>query len=338
FADGLLLIELGTIVLFNPKASEFFALDESEVVGKKVNQFVGQPLGNILELTQEKGREVFRQELSINDNLILEVSVICVGGANLCSGQLIILHDITREKAIERLKTEFVSIAAHQLRTPLSAIKWTLSMLVNGEVGQVSSEQKELLNKTYQSNERMINLVNDLLNTTRIEEGKFLAKLAKHDFTAIVDKIIVLFSEEVKKKGLLFDYQKLSKSSPLVELDTEKIALAIQNILDNSLHYTKVGGIRVTLTFTKQRNEFLLTVSDDGMGIARKEQSRIFSKFFRAQSAIQMETEGSGLGLFIAKNIIEAHGGKIWFESTEGHGTTFSFTLPAIGLAGKNLK
>jgi len=339
FADGLLLIELGTIVLFNPQASEFFALAEGEAVGKKVNQFVGQPLGNILELTQKKDRQVFRQEFTINDNLILEVSIVCVGGANLCSGgQLVILHDITREKVIERLKTEFVSIAAHQLRTPLSAIKWTLSMLAGGEVGKITNDQKELLDKTYRSNERMIGLVNDLLNTARIEEGKFLAKLIKHDFIKIVNEIVIPFGKEVEKKGLLFEYQKPAEAAPSVEVDAEKISLAIQNILDNSLHYTKTGGIKVSLTFDKQPNEFLLTVADSGMGISQKEQLRIFSKFFRASSAVKMETEGSGLGLFIAKNIVEAHGGKIWFESEEGKGTTLYFTLPAGGLAGKRFK
>lgn len=329
FADGLLLIESGVVVLFNPRASEFFALAESEVVGKKVDQFVGQPLGNIFALTtQKRDKEIFRQEFVANDSLILEVSAVCVGGDKLCLGKLIILHDITREKAIERLKTEFVSIAAHQLRTPLSAIKWTLSMLVDGEVGPISKEQKDLLGKTYQSNERMINLVNDLLNTTRIEEGKFLAKTAKHDFVKIVNKIIIPFAEEVKREGLSFEYQKPLKATPLAEVDAEKISLAIQNILDNSLHYTKAGNIKVSLTFDKERSEFLLVVSDTGMGIAPNDQPRIFSKFFRAVSALKMETEGSGLGLFIAKNIIEAHGGKIWFESQGGKGTAFYLTLP----------
>ncbi|MCX6803327.1 MAG: PAS domain S-box protein, partial [Candidatus Diapherotrites archaeon] len=207
FADGLLLIESETIVLFNPKASEFFALTEKDVVGKKVNQFTGQPLGDIIGLTQKKDKEIFRQEFTVNDNLILEVSIVCMGEDNLRLGRLVILHDITREKAVERLKTEFVSIAAHQLRTPLSAIKWTLSMLSAGEVGKITSEQKELLDKTYQSNERMIGLVNDLLNTARIEEGKFLAKLIEYDFVKMLDEIIVHFSEEVKNKGLSFEYQ-----------------------------------------------------------------------------------------------------------------------------------
>lgn len=225
------------------------------------------------------------------------------------------------------MKTEFVSIAAHQLRTPLSAIKWTLKMFLTGDLGKITKEQADFLEKAYQSNERMIGLINDLLNVTRIEEGRYLYKPIFVDFEDLVQSVIKPFKEEIKRKKIKFEFKKPSKKPPKVKVDKEKIALVIQNLIDNAIKYTLTGGkITVRLKYTKKQLEF--SVQDTGIGISKDQQSRIFTKFFRGAKAIRMETEGSGLGLFIAKNIIEAHGGKIWFESEEGKGSTFSFSLP----------
>ncbi len=330
FADGLIMVELGTITLFNPKAVEFLKIPEKEVIGKSIAVFnQHKTLAALFKLVENKGAKLFREEFVMFEDLILEVSIVCINksGPARCEAQMIILHDITREKMVERMKTEFVSIAAHQLRTPLSAIKWILSMLLGGDAGEVSSEQKELLSKTYQSNERMIRLVNDLLNTTRIEEGKFLAKIMPVDIRDLLEKTAAPFGEEVKRKGLEFDCQLPSGRLPKVGADVEKLRLAIQNLMDNALNYTKAGGIKINLSFNKDEDSFLFSIADTGIGISNDEQSRIFGKFFRSAAAVKAETEGSGLGLFITKNIIEAHGGKIWFESP-GQGTTFYFTLP----------
>jgi len=331
FADGLLTIELGIVTLFNPKAEEFFGISEKEVVNKQLFALSKkQPLFKALfDLIKAKGvKGIFREELVASDSLVLEVSKVCISKEGLCEAQMIILHDITREKMVERMKTEFVSIAAHQLRTPLSAVKWILSMLLGGDAGKLSSEQQDLLSKSYQSNERMIRLVNDLLNTTRIEEGKFLAKITQHDIRDLIVKVMVPFKEEVKRRGITLDCFMPDGRLPKVGVDAEKICLAIENLLDNALHYTKVGGIKFNLEFNKEEKSFLFSIADTGIGISEKEQPRVFGKFFRSVMAVKTETEGSGLGLFIAKNIIEAHGGKIWFESEEGKGTTFYFTLP----------
>jgi len=331
FADGLLMLEGGVVTLFNPKAAEFFKVSEKEVIGKDIKSFKKREiLFTLFKLVERKGKQLFREEFAITNDLVLEVSGVCIRGWRAREAQMIILHDITREKMVERMKTEFVSIAAHQLRTPLSAIKWILSMLLGGDVGEVPSEQKELLEKSYQSNERMIRLVNDLLNTTRIEEGKFLAKTTPQDIRDLVKKIVEPFGEEVKRKGLAFDCQLPIGRLPKADVDAEKIRLAIQNLMDNALHYTKTGGIKIALSFNKDESSFLFSIVDTGIGVPEDEQHRVFSKFFRSIAAIKTETEGSGLGLFIAKNIIEAHGGKIWFESQDGQGTAFYFTLPVV--------
>jgi signal transduction histidine kinase len=245
------------------------------------------------------------------------------------AGKLIILHDITREKAVERMKTEFVSIAAHQLRTPLSAIKWIMNMMLEGDMGNISESQREFLLKTYQSNERMIRLVNDLLNITRIEEGRFLYELVPKDITALVERTVASLQEMAKQRGVKMIVYKPNLVPPPIYIDEEKVAMAIQNLIDNAINYTPSGKeVNVFMDYDLTTDTFLFKVQDEGFGIPPEQQKRIFSRFFRAPNALKADTEGSGLGLFIAKNVVEAHHGKIWFESTEDKGSTFYFTLP----------
>jgi PAS domain S-box-containing protein len=328
FVDGLLVFDKeGKVSLINPQAENFFKVKEKEVIGKSIlelSQFPG--FKPIAEVVGEEMKGIFRKEFPIREDFILEVTTAPIMREEEKIGTLMILHDVTREKMIERMKTEFVSISAHQLRTPLSAIKWTLKMFLDGDLGEITKEQKEFLEKTYKSNERMINLINDLLNVTRIEEGRYLYRPVLADIVPICQSVIDSYKDEIEKKNLKFEFKK-PKELPKVRVDIEKISLAIQNLLENAILYNLPGGkIEISLELKENKVEF--SIKDTGIGIAKDQQSRVFTKFFRAPNAMRMETEGSGLGLFITKNIIEAHGGKIWFESEEGKGTTFYFTLP----------
>lgn len=329
FTDGLLLFnQENKLSLINPRAEKFLNVKTQHLIGKSVSELrlisTLEPLAKILGNTIKK---IFRKELELKGNLILEVSTIPVLKGGKKTGDLVILHDITREKIIEQMKTEFVSISAHQLRTPLSAIKWTLRMLLDGDLGKITKEQREFIEKTYQSNERMINLINELLNVTRIEEGRYLSKPVLASIEDITQSIIDSYRDEIKNRGLEFAFKKPQRKLPKVSVDTEKIKLAIQNLIDNSVRYTaRKGKITISLKRTKKDIEF--SIKDTGVGIPKHQENRVFTKFFRAENVIRMDTEGSGLGLFITKNIIEAHGGKIWFESKEGKGTAFYFILP----------
>jgi len=257
----------------------------------------------------------------------LEVSTVPMMREEEKMGTLVILHDITREKVIERMKTEFVSISAHKLRTPLSAVKWTIRMILDGDVGEISNEQRDLLQKTYLSNERMINLINDLLNVTRIEEGKLLYEPKLAQLEDIVWSVAGNFKQEIKRKKIDFKFKKPSQALPKVKVDQEKIKLAVENLIDNAIRYTFPKG-KVEISFRCPDKVIEFKVKDSGVGIPKDKQERIFTKFFRGPNVIRMETEGTGLGLYTTKNIIEAHKGKIWFESEEGKGTTFYFALP----------
>jgi len=162
----------------------------------------------------------------------------------------------------------------------------------------------------------------------RIEEGRFLYNPKIVDLEDLVHSIVKPFRRRIKKRNIKFEIRKPKEKIPKVKVDSEKIRLAIFNLIDNAIRYTKDGGrVIIRLSHSKQVVEF--SISDSGIGIPKSQQARIFTKFFRGTNAVKTQTEGTGLGLFITKNIIEAHGGKIWFESKEGKGTTFYFTLPA---------
>jgi PAS domain S-box-containing protein len=327
-SDGLMVFDQELrLVLINPKVEQFFDVTKRDVFGKRLDELmVLSSLRPLVKLLKAKTR-IFRKELILGDDLILEVSTITLEKQIEGLSFLVVVHDVTREKIVERLKTEFVSISAHQLRTPLSAIKWTLRMLLDGDLGQITEEQREFLARTYRSNERMIDLVNSLLNVTRIEEGRFLYHRILKDMVTIVEEVLVQFENEIKKKKIKLVFKKPLRPLPRVLVDTDKIKLVVENLIDNAVKYTLEKG-KIVITLKKLNKEIEFCIKDNGVGIPSDQNGRVFTKFFRGANVMKLETEGSGLGLFIAKNIIEAHGGKIWFKSKQNKGTTFWFTLP----------
>ena len=331
FSDSLLLLDNQyKVLLVNPEAQEVFGVKDKEVIGKPILSLETiKTFGSLIALLQKSKEKIFREEIRI-DNRVFEVTMIDVREEKDVVGKLLILHDITKEKLVEQMKTEFVSVAAHQLRTPLSAVKWSLSLFLQGEIGKLTDEQKDIMAKTYQANERMIRLVNDLLNVARIEEGRFVYQPKVVNFVEVVQSVFDSLRELAAKKDIKLEFVKpVFKRAPIVKVDIEKISLAIKNLIENAIFYTKKkGSVKVSIVKKGKNVEF--SVQDTGVGIPKNQQGRIFNKFFRGANVVRMQTQGSGLGLFITKNIIEAHKGKIWFKSKEGKGTTFFFTLPLI--------
>jgi len=329
FADGLLMFDKGkTLILINPQAEIFLGVKRDNVLSKKSEALAGFPeFKKIFDIIGTEIQPCFRKEISFSESLILELTSLPIFLEGEGIGYLLILHDITREKYVEQIKTEFVSLAAHQLRTPLSAIKWSLKMILDGDLGPLPKEQADFLHKALLSNERLIHLVNDLLDVTRIEEGRFIYKSEEKEIAKIVETVFNSYLDLAKEKEISLELEKLKDEFPLIRVDEEKIKLAVQNLIENAMIYTLPKG-KVKVTMDIKNGDFFFSVQDTGIGIPKEVQERIFTKFFRASNAAKIDTEGSGLGLFITKNIIEAHGGKIWFESEEGKGTTFYFTLP----------
>ncbi|TSC97288.1 MAG: PAS/PAC sensor signal transduction histidine kinase [Parcubacteria group bacterium Greene0714_21] len=227
----------------------------------------------------------------------------------------------------EQLKNEFVSLAAHQLRTPLSAIKWALEALLDGDAGPLTRAQRELLLQNKHSNERMIALINNLLDVTRIEEGRYLYRPVFSQLEELVQGVVLSYGIEARRRSITLVFDPRKEKFPRVLVDKEKILLVIQNLVDNSLRYTPPGG-RVEVALSHDKKDVVFSIRDSGIGIPEEQKERIFEKFFRASNAKQVDTEGTGLGLYFSKNIIEAHEGKIWAEPKTGEGSTFFFSLP----------
>ncbi|MGB2762365.1 MAG: ATP-binding protein [Minisyncoccales bacterium] len=325
FADGLLILDnKNKISLINPKTEILFNTKNKNIVGKSILEV---EVFKDHSLLIRGNKKIFRKKFEVNKDLVLEITVLPIISEKRKLGILVIFHDITREKRIETMKTEFVSLAAHQLRTPLSAIKWGLKLFLEGDLGKMTKKKKKFIQGIYNSNEKLILLVNDLLNITSIEEGKYLSKKSLIDIQDIVQFSINSYEKEIKKKRIKFKFQKPRGKLPKINIDKEKITLAIENLLENAIWYTKPKG-KIMVSLKKFKNKIEFSIEDTGTGIPKEQQERVFSKFFRADNIVRMETEGTGLSLFIAKNIIEAHKGRIWFKSEENKGTKFYFTLP----------
>jgi signal transduction histidine kinase len=231
------------------------------------------------------------------------------------------------EKKVSDPRSDFANLASHQLRTPLSGTKWMLELLENSDKGNLSAKQKEYIEKIYASNERMIALVNDLLEVSRIEQGGMKLYLQPTDLGHIIRSLVKEKAKEVKKKKLQISLTVEEEPFPPVSSELNKIRQALNNIISNAITYTPAGG-KIEIDLKVQDGEALGRVTDTGFGIPVEQQKQIFSKFFRGSNILSVETSGTGLGLYISKSFIEASGGKLWFKSEEGKGTSFYFTLP----------
>src|SRR3989344_616646 len=232
-----------------------------------------------------------------------------------------------RQEEISRLKSEFISIAAHQLRTPLSVEKWAYHAVLDGDLGEVPKSQREILEKAYMANESMIRLVHNLLDAARIEEGRFGFKFGRVDFVAFLKQMMEEKALFAGNKNINIAFDPKAAKDVFISADSDRLGIAIGNIVDNAIRYTASGG-RVELSMDADAQFVKLSISDTGIGITKEEQSRMFTKFYRGSNVVHLKTEGTGLGLFITKNIVAGHHGTIWFNSEAGRGTTFYIKLP----------
>ncbi len=249
------------------------------------------------------------------------------------SAKLLVRRDLELSGANEKLtqldkmKSEIISIVAHQLRTPLSAIKWTLKILLDQDAGPINPEQKDLITKGFDSNERMIGLINDMLAVDRLESGKIKYNFVPVQFEELVQNMIENLLPLATQKNIRVELSTPQEALQKIKIDPDKMRDVLQNLIDNAIKYTRMNGV-VTVGVAMEKEELHFWVTDNGIGIPEAEKDKIFSRFFRANNAVHTETNGSGLGLFIAQSVVKRHGGKIWFDSIIDQGTTFHVLLP----------
>lgn len=234
-------------------------------------------------------------------------------------------------KALDETKDEFISMASHQLRTPLTSVKGYLSMVLEGDAGDIAPMQKKLLDQAFVSSQRMVYLIADLLNVSRLRTGKFVIEPVATNLAEVVDGEASQLKQTARARGLELVYDK-PENFPKLMLDETKIRQVIMNFMDNAIYYSRPDGkVEVSVKETEQTVEY--TVTDNGIGVPKSEQHHLFTKFYRAGNAKKARPDGTGLGLFMAKKVIVAQGGSIIFDSTEGKGSTFGFAFDKTKLA-----
>lgn len=334
----------GSILYANKAAERITGYLKKEMLGKKSGDLWGGEMDKVYyqkmwktikeekkvfvgELTNKrKSGEKYEVQLRISPVLDEKGNEIFFVG---------IERDITHEKEIDKAKSEFVSLASHQLRTPLTSINWYVEMLLSGDAGKLNKEQDQFLNEIYQGNKRMVDLVNALLNVSRIELGTFAIEPEPVDLKKLAQAVLGELKPIIIQKNISvkenYDAEIKEYSS-----DRKLMLIIFQNLLSNAIKYTpEKGSVELTVAEDIKKKILSIKVSDTGYGIPKAQQGKIFSKLFRADNIKQKDSSGTGLGLYIIKAIVESSKGKVWFESEENKGTTFFIELPLSGMKQK---
>lgn len=327
---------------FNPAAEALFGLPAKNILGREMHpgdvenqqtqllaQVIFPSLAPSLTVRSKTGEYPQIADLSFTEPQ-LELRVVTAPVADE-KGRLLgfmkIVRDRTREISLLRSKTEFITVASHQLRTPTTELNWAVQT-ISQDPG-LSDTDKELAQNAVRSAKKLETIVEDLLNTSRIEEGRFGYNFEQTDLVAYVEKILSEVMPQVQRAGLKLYFDKPQTKLPPVMIDVQKLSMVLSNLLDNAVRYNVQNGeITVSARAAAEGPYVEVSVKDTGIGVPPEQIKKLFMKFFRADNAVKSQADGSGLGLYIAKNIIAAHGGRMWAESELNRGTTFHFTLP----------
>lgn len=335
----------GRIVLVNPVGQKMLHWDPAEILGQELQKtlVLQDEAGNSIpsekrpltialhDLKRVSGLYMCAPQKGALFPILLTVTPVALDHEVV--GAIMVFHDRTKEKEVERMKTEFVSLVSHQLRTPLSGMKWFAEMLRVGDVGPLNDSQKEFVDNISELNERMIVLVNALLNIARMESGRIIIDPKPTRLGDLVAEVLKSLQSKIDEKKLTVVVS-INDHLPPIKIDPKLIREVYSNLLSNAIKYTPEKG-EITI-FVSQKDEVILSqITDTGFGIPIKEQHKVFEKFFRGSNIATIDTDGNGLGLYLIKAIVEASGGQAWFTSEEGKGTAFFFSLPKKGSRAK---
>lgn len=329
------------MLIFNRAAEGIFGLHRDSVVGqvftleharkqefKILTQVIFPSLAPLVVRHSDQGMYPQIVDISFADpSLELRVTTDRImDPAGQLLGFVKIVHDRTREVALLKSKTEFITVAAHQLRTPSTAIHWALESIVKTPLKE---SQKELADTGLSAATKLLKIVNDLLDVSRIEEGRFGYQFEEVNIVEFLEKTIGDMGGIAKQHNIKLFFARPPEPSLTVSLDVQKFGMVIFNLLDNAIKYNVENGQVVVGVTRLQDQPFVqIQIKDTGLGIPSRDVEKLFTKFFRAENAVRTVTEGTGLGLYIVRNIVKRHGGEVWAESELNRGTAFYVTLP----------
>lgn len=338
--EGLIVInQAGQVVIFNKTAQYLTGYSESQILGKRIDQVI-----KVYDQTQElilihycpfragsfegiiyqkRGLKLVGQKASYVDLTTSQIET----GTPTTVNCILILRDSTREKQLESMKLDFVSMAAHELRTPLTSIKGYLSVFVEENRAKVDASAQKLLDALTSATDQLTALVENLLSVTRIDRGVVNINLEAIDWPKFTQGLVTDFQSRAKTKQITLEYLPPNQPLPELKADPVRINEVLSNLISNAINYTDPGG-SITVWAQLTPDGLTTSVKDTGHGIPKEAIPQLFNKFFRVGGSLEQGIKGTGLGLYIAKSIIDLHHGKIWVESELGKGSTFSFSLP----------
>lgn len=341
--DGLIAVDpSGKIMMINKTAESLLGQKSEKLRGRKITNlpmldaegrpipYSKRPILSVLKDGRTIGPSVGEYYFASRDSrrfpLGLTVTPMKLNGKII--GAIEVFRDVSREQEIDRAKTEFVSIASHQLRTPLGIAKWYLeAILGEGYLNQLPESGRSYFDEIYKSNERVLKVVRELLSVSRIDQGRIKNNPKRTDILKLVKNIVEETRPLAQEKNIKFRFIVNKSTVPIIYVDPMHLHEAVQNLVVNALEYTPNQGTVSVIVDTVEQ-DVVIKVKDSGIGISKDDQPRLFTKFFRSQKAFSTNAGGSGLGLYVVKSYIEESGGKIWVESHEGKGTAFNIALP----------
>lgn len=331
-----------TVSLFNPAAEKLFGAKKSAIVGRKFSpedakdaslerfiQVLFPTLSPTMIPRSSAGAYPQVVDLAFQDPY-LELRVITspiLDRRGETVGFVKVVRDRTHEVSLLKSKSEFIAIASHQLRTPITNIEWVLQSSLSSE-GLDENTKQSLQNALISANQ-LKRTVEDLLHISKIEDGRFGYEFTETDIVAFLESVLEEAYPEARRIGISLYFERPKEPLPPTLIDSKKLGMAVANLIDNAIRYNTQNG-KVVVEARKQEQDPYVEISirDTGIGISHEDIQKIFTKFFRAENATRVKANGSGLGLYIVKNIVQSHGGRVWAESEEGRGSTFYFTIP----------
>jgi PAS domain S-box-containing protein len=328
-AEGMVVVDAeGKVIMMNPAAERLLGVSNKEKIGKSLLE--GLKEEQLVSLADKAGKEIELVSAHDETKKVLRASSAVVENENgQTVGMVSVLSDITKQKELDRMKENFVASVSHELRTPLVAIDKSLSLVLDKNSGEISETQRQFISIAERNLKRLGLLVNDLLDLSKLEAGKMELKRQASSIDKVIQETVDSLNNWARTKSINME-TRLEQGLPELNINPDRIIQVLNNIIGNAIKFTpERGSIFIEAKLNSRERQVQISVADTGPGIAKENLSKVFDKFYQAGERASNDISGTGIGLAIAKEIVELHGGKIWAESEKGSGAKFIFTLPS---------